>query len=131
MTKTLGQMSPEERRAAIARAANRFQRELDAAAPEIGRIMDAATCPITTWSHVPHGECPGVPPKDGTDPLMNTRQVANRLRDLGHGWHRAQCWAPDCGGLDATVSGWQCSECGHYFPRPRVSIDETSGGRVP
>lgn len=86
--------------------------------------MSAATCPITQWAHVPHGDCQGSAPEFPSDVCLDRRQVANRLRDLGHEWLRARCWAPDCGGLDATVSGWQCIDCGHYFPRPRVSIDE-------
>lgn len=42
MSKKLGEMSPEERQAAIARAARRIQAELTAAAPEISRILDEA-----------------------------------------------------------------------------------------
>lgn len=38
--KTLGEMTPEERREAIGRATARFQTELDATAGAIGRIMD-------------------------------------------------------------------------------------------
>lgn len=40
MGKTLGQMTPAERRAAIQRAADAMQRELTAAAPAIGAALD-------------------------------------------------------------------------------------------
>jgi hypothetical protein len=43
MSKTFGEMTPEERRAAMRRVAGRLQTELQAAAPEISRIMDGAT----------------------------------------------------------------------------------------
>jgi hypothetical protein len=42
MGKTLGEMSPDERRAAIQRAAATFQAELQANADRIGAIMDSA-----------------------------------------------------------------------------------------
>jgi hypothetical protein len=41
-SKTFGEMTPAERRAATERAVGRFQAELDATAPEIGRILDEA-----------------------------------------------------------------------------------------
>jgi hypothetical protein len=40
--KTLGELTPDEKRAAIDHAAARLQQELTAAAPEISRIMDEA-----------------------------------------------------------------------------------------
>jgi hypothetical protein len=45
MGKTLGEMTPEERRAAIARAAARIQAELRANADRIGEILAAADRP--------------------------------------------------------------------------------------
>jgi hypothetical protein len=42
MGKTLGDMTPEERRAATERALDKFQAELTASAPAIGAILDAA-----------------------------------------------------------------------------------------
>jgi hypothetical protein len=45
MSKTLGDMTPPERAAAISRAASAFQAELDATAPTIGEILEADTDP--------------------------------------------------------------------------------------
>jgi hypothetical protein len=42
MNKTLGEMTPAERRAAVGRALDRFQAELTAAAPAISRILALA-----------------------------------------------------------------------------------------
>lgn len=40
------------------------------------------------------------------------------------------CPHPDCGGgPSATVTGYQCAECGHYFPRERVRMDPDSEPR--
>ena len=40
MNKTLGEMTPAERRAAVSRVLDRFQAELTAAAPAISQILD-------------------------------------------------------------------------------------------
>lgn len=40
MSKKLGDMTPAERDAVIARALNQLQQELTAAAPAIGRVLD-------------------------------------------------------------------------------------------
>jgi hypothetical protein len=38
-----------------------------------------------------------------------------------------RCPHPDCGGQGRDyVTGWQCAECGHYFPRPRVAMGDDS-----
>ena len=44
-SKTLGEMTPDERQAAVKRAVGKFQAELDASAPAIGKIMDQAELP--------------------------------------------------------------------------------------
>ena len=42
----------------------------------------------------------------------------------------AECPHPDCGGQDrGYVTGFQCADCGHYFPRTRVKIGEDSEPR--
>lgn len=45
MSKTLDDMTPEERAAAIHRAASAFQVELDTTAPAIGEILESDTDP--------------------------------------------------------------------------------------
>lgn len=53
MGKTLGDMTPPERAAAISNAAKAFQAELDATAPAIGKILEAGidtpTAPMSRY----------------------------------------------------------------------------------
>lgn len=124
--RTLGQMTPEERAAVIGRAAIRLQEELRANAPAISQIMDSVGCPIYSHAHVPHGTCPGSAPELPSEPLLDLRQVATRLAERGHRYTGTECWHPDCGGIDSNVSGYQCMNCGHYFPRSRVQLMKDS-----
>jgi hypothetical protein len=39
---------------------------------------------------------------------------------LVHNFGEGPCTHVDCGGPTGTVRGYQCAECGHYFPRTRV-----------
>lgn len=41
MSKTLGEMTPQERDATVKRAVSRFQSELDRTAPAIGKVLDS------------------------------------------------------------------------------------------
>lgn len=44
-----------------------------------------------------------------------------------HNFAAGACPHRDCGaGGTGDVTGWQCAECGHYFPRNRVRMDEDS-----
>jgi hypothetical protein len=84
-------------------------------------------CPLGHyWAHVPHGTCPGSAPEFPSERLLDLRRVASRLTELGHGWEAAQCWHPACGGVTGDVTGYQCADCGHYFPQPRITMGEDS-----
>jgi hypothetical protein len=59
MTKTLGEMTPEERSAAIGRATDKFQAELDASAPAIGAALDSVESPAPAWQQIEPGRWVG------------------------------------------------------------------------
>jgi hypothetical protein len=47
-----------------------------------------------------------------------------------HNFAAGPCPHPDCGGSGTgAVNGWQCAECGHYFPRSQVRMDADSETR--
>lgn len=56
--------------------------------------------------------------------------VAARNQDYlsdTHNFAAGSCPHYDCGASGTgDVHGWQCAECGHYFPRNRVRMDEDS-----
>lgn len=46
---------------------------------------------------------------------------------IRHDYTKPACPHPDCGGDGRYgVTGYQCAECGHYYPRNRVRMDSDS-----
>ena len=55
---------------------------------------------------------------------------ADRRAKIRHNFLGGLCPHPDCGGgIDETVTGGQCAECGHYFPPSRLRMDADSETR--
>jgi hypothetical protein len=46
---------------------------------------------------------------------------------MSHNFGHGTCLHFDCGGPgDGDVCGYQCNDCGHYFPRRRVFLADDS-----
>jgi len=90
-SKRLGDMTPEERNNAIARAVAAFQRELDASAPELATAIFGPTCSTCQGPLEPSGYGGHLHASDSDDTHTPTAGTVKLCAD---------CIAHDCGSRD-------------------------------